>query len=136
LQQLIGANKTWYKWALYDREPLEQWHVGRATLLGDSALATLPYLGQGAAMAIEDAYVLTSCLSKSEDPNEALEVYEQLRKPRTRRVVLTSRARARKITSPRRGTVSSETSGLRFGTVLLYIFLNRMGLRCISIVVQ
>ena len=95
LQQLINAHKTWYKWALYDREPLEQWHVGRATLLGDSAHATLPYLGQGAAMAIEDGYVLALCLSTSEDPDEALRVYEQLRKTRTRRVVLASRARAK-----------------------------------------
>ena len=95
LQQLINANKTWYKWALYDREPLEQWHVGRATLLGDSAHATLPYLGQGAAMAIEDGYVLALCLSTSEDPDEALRLYEQLRKTRTRRVVLASRARAK-----------------------------------------
>ena len=42
LQHLIESNPNWYKWALYDREPLERWSVGRATLLGDSAHAMLP----------------------------------------------------------------------------------------------
>jgi len=95
LLDLIRTNKSWFKWALYDREPLAQWSVGRATLLGDSAHAMLPYLGQGAAMAIEDGCVLAACLDKSTDPDEALATYEQLRKPRTRRTVLASRARAK-----------------------------------------
>jgi salicylate hydroxylase len=95
LQQLIRSNKTWYKWALYDREPLPRWSVGRATLLGDSAHAMLPYLGQGAAMAVEDGCVLASCLGKSDGIDDALRTYEELRKPRTRRTVLASRARAK-----------------------------------------
>lgn len=95
LFDLIRTTRSWYKWALYDREPLEQWSVGRATLLGDSAHAMLPYLGQGAAMAIEDGCVLAACLTNASDPDEALAAYEQLRKPRTRRTVLASRARAK-----------------------------------------
>ena len=95
LLDLIRTTGSWFKWALYDRDPLEQWSVGRATLLGDSAHAMLPYLGQGAAMAIEDGCVLASCLSRSADPDEALAAYEALRKPRTRRTVLASRARAK-----------------------------------------
>jgi salicylate hydroxylase len=95
LQQLIKSNPNWYKWALYDREPLERWSVGRATLLGDSAHAMLPYLGQGAAMAIEDGCVLAACLSTAADSGTALETYEQLRKQRTRRTVLASRQRAK-----------------------------------------
>ena len=95
LQQLIKSNPDWYKWALYDREPLERWSVGRTTLLGDSAHAMLPYLGQGAAMAIEDGCVLAACLSAADDSGAALETYEQLRKPRTRRTVLASRQRAK-----------------------------------------
>jgi salicylate hydroxylase len=102
LLQLIQSNTSWYKWALYDREPLDRWSAGRATLLGDSAHAMLPYLGQGAAMAIEDGCVLASCLGASDDVAEALGTYEQLRKPRTRRTVLASRQRAKEnhLTSP------------------------------------
>ena len=54
LTRLYPCSSRWYKWALYDRDPLQRWSKGRATLLGDSAHAMLPYLGQGAAMAIED----------------------------------------------------------------------------------
>jgi salicylate hydroxylase len=95
LLALIRGNPNWYKWALYDREPLEQWSVGRATLLGDAAHAMLPYLGQGAAMAIEDGCVLAACLAGIPgDPTAALARYEELRKPRTRAAVLGSRTRA------------------------------------------
>jgi salicylate hydroxylase len=95
LVALIHANPNWYKWALYDREPLARWSAGRATLLGDSAHAMLPYLGQGAAMAIEDGCVLAACLAGNPgDPAAALARYEELRKPRTSAAVLGSRARA------------------------------------------
>ena len=96
LTRLFPFSTHWYKWALYDRDPLERWSVGRATLLGDSAHAMLPYLGQGAGMAIEDACVLAAAVAReSDDLSAALSAYERLRVPRTRAAVLGSRARAR-----------------------------------------
>ncbi|HUB97712.1 MAG TPA: FAD-dependent monooxygenase [Stellaceae bacterium] len=95
LLRLYEIGDRWYKWALYDREPLQRWSLGRATLLGDSAHAMLPYLGQGACMAIEDGYVLARIVAASHDLGAALERYEALRLPRTRRTVLGSRARAK-----------------------------------------
>ena len=95
LVRLYGISTRWYKWALYDRDPLERWSRGRATLLGDSAHAMLPYLGQGACMAIEDGYVLAAIINNEPDVEAALKTYEALRMPRTRRTVLGSRMRAR-----------------------------------------
>jgi 2-polyprenyl-6-methoxyphenol hydroxylase-like FAD-dependent oxidoreductase len=96
LLRLYPYSERWYKWALYDRDPLERWSKGRVTLLGDSAHAMLPYLGQGAAMAIEDACVLSAAIARYDnDLNEALLAYQQLRLPRARATVLGSRQRAR-----------------------------------------
>ena len=67
LLRLYPYSARWYKWALYDRDPLERWSKGRVTLLGDSAHAMLPYLGQGAAMAIEDACVLSAAIARHAD---------------------------------------------------------------------
>src|SRR5581483_8506507 len=57
-RDLLAAADRWLKWALYELAPLPYWGKGPATLLGDAAHPTLPYLAQGAAMAIEDAAVL------------------------------------------------------------------------------
>ncbi len=76
-----------YKWALMARDPLQQWTVGRATLLGDACHPALPYLAQGAAMAIEDAFVLARCAADFEDPEQALKAYEGARVERTTRMV-------------------------------------------------
>ena len=45
------------KWAMLGREPLEHWSAGRVSLLGDACHPTLPFLAQGANMAIEDGMV-------------------------------------------------------------------------------
>jgi 2-polyprenyl-6-methoxyphenol hydroxylase-like FAD-dependent oxidoreductase len=98
LLQLLSASERYYKWALYDREPLDRWTKGRATLLGDSAHAMLPHIGQGACMAIEDGYALAEMVAQLPgDLNEALRQYERLRLPRTRRAVLEARARGKEM---------------------------------------
>ncbi len=69
LLRLFAAADTWYKWALYDRDPIPQWTRGRVTVLGDAAHPMLPYLGQGACQAIEDGAVLATALSaEASDP--------------------------------------------------------------------
>jgi salicylate hydroxylase len=94
LREVFAAGKLWYKWALYDRDPIPAWTKGRATILGDAAHPMLPYLGQGAGQAIEDGCVLAAALDKfADDPSAALQLYERSRRPRASRVVLTSRAR-------------------------------------------
>jgi salicylate hydroxylase len=96
LVKLFSAADTVYKWGLFDRDPMPAWSVGRATLLGDAAHPMLPFLSQGAAMAIEDAFVLSSALQKNgTDVVAGLRLYEALRKPRTSRVQLESRERGR-----------------------------------------
>ncbi len=75
--------ETGYVWGLFDRDPLDYWSKGSLTLLGDAAHPMLPFLAQGAAMAIEDAVVLARCLASSSEVPEALGNYERLRRERT-----------------------------------------------------
>jgi salicylate hydroxylase len=94
LLRLFAASQTWYKWALYDRDPIPRWTSGRVTVLGDAAHPMLPYLGQGACQAIEDGAVLATALSaEASDPVTGLARYERTRRPRASRVVLTARER-------------------------------------------
>ncbi|GMU69581.1 MAG: salicylate hydroxylase [Steroidobacteraceae bacterium] len=72
-----------FKWALFDREPLADWTRGRVTLLGDAAHPMLPFLGQGAAMGIEDGLVLARAFEVSATPEEALRRYQAARIERT-----------------------------------------------------
>jgi len=94
LLRVFSAGDVWYKWALYDRDPIPHWTQGRITVLGDAAHPMLPYLGQGACQAIEDGCVLAAALTaKSDDAVGALSLYERSRRPRASQVVLASRQR-------------------------------------------
>jgi salicylate hydroxylase len=94
LLRIFSAGDVWYKWALYDRDPIPQWTRGRVTVLGDAAHPMLPYLGQGACQAIEDGCVLAAALeAEPDDPVAALALYERSRRPRASQVVLASRER-------------------------------------------
>jgi salicylate hydroxylase len=87
---IAGAGQC-FVWALFDRDPLPHWSEDRVVLLGDACHAMPPFQAQGAAMAIEDAIVLAKCLQHSGVSDAALKRYEQLRKPRTSKVLASAR---------------------------------------------
>ncbi|MCX6542284.1 MAG: FAD-dependent monooxygenase [Actinobacteria bacterium] len=88
-----------FRWALYDREPLEQWGIGSTTLLGDACHPMLPFMAQGSCQAIEDAAILGRCLDDVDGVDgvddvagvvAALRRYETARQGRTAQVQTTS----------------------------------------------
>ena len=95
VRTIIAAAETCFIWALFDRDPLPRWSLGRVTLLGDACHPMYPFMGQGAAMAIEDGVALTACLRAVADPAEALQQYERLRLPRV--ILLQAMSRANKV---------------------------------------
>lgn len=91
-----------YLWALHIREPKSDWSTHRVTTLGDAVHATLPYLAQGAAMAFEDAAVLTRAIRLEADLSRALQLYQRNRYERTGRVVRESSENGRIFHQPSR----------------------------------
>ena len=89
LTTLIARAEQHFQWALYDRAPLPRWHDGRAVLLGDAAHPALPFMAQGAAMALEDAAVLARLV----DTEESLAAFYAARIKRTAAIQRGSRAR-------------------------------------------
>ncbi len=98
---LIGSLQTPYKWALMVRDTLTRWAFGRVALLGDACHPTLPFLAQGAVMALEDGLVLARCLAQWRDqPEVGLQRYEAARIERTSRIVNGSAANAKRFHNP------------------------------------
>jgi 6-hydroxynicotinate 3-monooxygenase len=93
VRAVIEACPEVYKWALVERDPLPRWGDRRVVLLGDACHPMTPYMAQGAAMAVEDAAVLSRCLYRIDADGvvKAFQRYEQTRQPRTSRIQLTSR---------------------------------------------
>jgi 6-hydroxynicotinate 3-monooxygenase len=93
VRRVLAACPSVHKRTLVDREPLERWGDGKVVLLGDAAHPMTPYMAQGAAMAIEDAAILSRCLDGVDRDGvaEAFGRYEATRKERTSRIQLTSR---------------------------------------------
>ena len=71
---------------IYDRKPVERWTDGPVALLGDAAHPLTMNIGQGVALAVEDAVVLTRCLRGEESTAAALQSYERQRVGRTREI--------------------------------------------------
>ena len=99
LQDLVFMSESWRAWALFDRHPLQSaddMARGRLTLLGDAAHPMLPYLAQGAGMAIEDADALAQCWSQAElSVEQRLQAYAQARWQRVAKVQARARRNAR-----------------------------------------
>lgn len=98
LKTLLSIVQETSKWRLQNSEEMKKWShpSGKFALLGDACHATLPYLAQGAAMAVEDGAVLGTLMEKLGDKaqlKDVLVIYEKLRKERTTHVVKSSRSR-------------------------------------------
>lgn len=105
VQTLMRAIAQPFKWALLGRTPRTGWAQGRVCLLGDAAHPTLPFLAQGANMALEDAAAMAQCLAPSlQQPAglaEALQRFEALRWQRTADIVNRSADNAARFHNPR-----------------------------------
>jgi salicylate hydroxylase len=89
IQTVIDAldKEACYRYALNNRPPVTHWSTDKATLLGDAAHPTLPYMASGAVMAIEDAAVLARCLAHCDEVSQALNLFQRNRLDRTTRIV-------------------------------------------------
>ena len=95
-RQMLDRPSSWRRWATADRDPVEQWSFGRATILGDAAHPMTQYLAQGACQALEDAVVLGEALRVTgNDFVEAFKIYERVRIPRSARVLFSAREMGR-----------------------------------------
>ena len=104
LDALIAAAPGWTRWMGADRPPAARWGEGSATLVGDAAHPALPFLAQGAAMALEDAAVLGRLAGDGCIGADAFRRYEQQRQARTARLTLAAR---------RQGAVYHQSGWLR-----------------------
>ncbi len=86
IRVLLQALDETFLWGLFDHAPLPEWVAGRVALLGDACHPMLPFLAQGAAMALEDAWVLAAELDVAQTPEQGLRAYAARRIPRTTRV--------------------------------------------------
>ena len=78
-------------YAIYDIPSLPRWHRDQVCLIGDAAHAIGPHVGQGASLALEDAFVLAKCLRDQPQTTTAFATFERLRRDRVERVVRQAR---------------------------------------------
>ncbi len=124
LQAILAAVETTHLWGLFLHDVAPIWHNEEMVLLGDAAHPTLPFLAQGANLAIEDAYVLVRRLSENWDTGLATYVAE--RKPRVTRAIAAANANARNyhLKGLQRRAAHLALGGL--GAIAPDAFLNRM----------
>jgi len=100
VKTIVRNIDTPFKWALLGREPLDHFAEGRVCVMGDAAHPTLPFLAQGANMALEDAIVIARCLDTFDDVPDALRHYEQARLERTAAIVRGSSDNTKRFHNP------------------------------------
>jgi 2-polyprenyl-6-methoxyphenol hydroxylase-like FAD-dependent oxidoreductase len=87
VQRLLSLCENVHLWGLFAHPVAETWHQGGTAILGDAAHPTLPYLAQGANMAIEDAWVLAEEMDRHDDLQAGFAAYQKRRIGRVRRIV-------------------------------------------------
>jgi salicylate hydroxylase len=113
VRALVAGTEAVFRWAMFDRPALERWTRGRVTLLGDAAHPMLPFMGQGAAQSIEDAFLLARCLAADrDDPQRAIDAYATRRQERTAALQVASRAAGGNLQLSDPAEVATRNSGM------------------------
>lgn len=120
LTGILAQVEAPHLWGLFRHDVAKGWQSGRLALIGDAAHPTLPFLAQGANLALEDAWVLASCAGGD------LARYEALRKPRVARAIAAANANARNYHLSGLRRVAAQTALRALGTVAPGAFLNRL----------
>ena len=124
LMSLLSKVETVYLWGLFRHPVAQHWHKGRVAILGDAAHPTLPFLAQGANLAIEDAWVLAACCEH--DIDAGLVQYQAERAPRVTRAIAAANANARKYHLSGIARTVAHTGLKIIGFVAPNAFLDRM----------
>ena len=95
LRSILSRAQNPKIWGLFRHPVAKRWSNGSVVLLGDAAHPTLPFLAQGANLAIEDAYVLAKCCAEMGTARSAFARYQQLRRDRVVRAIAAANANAK-----------------------------------------
>ncbi|EBA11308.1 FAD-dependent monooxygenase [Roseobacter sp. CCS2] len=95
VKSILGEVETANLWGLFRHPVAEKWHSGSVAILGDAAHPTLPFLAQGANLAIEDAYTLARCCNADASLAAALQTYQDTRRARVIKAVEAANKNAR-----------------------------------------
>lgn len=117
LEMITNTSENYTKIPIYDLIHLPQWSKNLICLVGDAAHGISPYMGQGAALAMEDAVVLAKCLRDIQNIQQAFSKFEELRKPRVEKIIKLSK---------QSGSTLTTTSSIKrlFRSVILSLILN------------
>lgn len=126
IKTILGAVEHCNLWGLFRHPVAPNWRMGSTVILGDAAHPTLPFLAQGANLAIEDAYVLARCCNESSSIDTALQRYQEIRRPRVIRAIAAANANATNyhLTGLRR--VAAHTGLRMLGALAPDAFLKRL----------
>ena len=95
LRDILNQIENVNLWGLFRHPVADKWSKGKICILGDAAHPTLPFLAQGANLAIEDAFVLARCCDAAVDVRTGLRQYQSIRSPRVSRAIDAANANAR-----------------------------------------
>lgn len=118
VQEILARVQTVYLWGLFRHPVAECWHKGRVAILGDAAHPTLPFMAQGAVMALEDAWVLANALDKAESVEAGLAAYQRRRHARASKVIEAASKNARNYHLPAGPMRIAAHTALRLGSTL------------------
>jgi len=118
VQALLARVQTVYLWGLFRHPVATKWHNGRTAILGDAAHPTLPFMAQGAVMALEDAWVLADALAKADTIEDGLSAYQTRRHARASKVIDAASKNARNYHLPAGPVRMAAHAALRLGSTV------------------